>query len=168
MARHQISPEDKRGIGAFNSGEEAKKFQGLFIGINIFIWVVGIMTIIAGVVGISNIMLIVVKERTKEIGLRKALGATPASIISLILTESVFITSIAGYLGLSTGVGIMTLVSNSMKESGGSNTFFSNPQIDFNTAIVATIILILSGALAGLIPAIKAAHINPIEALRAE
>lgn len=166
--RHNISPEDKSAIGAWNSGKETKKIDGLFLGINTFIWGVSIMTIIAGIVGISNIMLIVVKERTKEIGIRKALGATPASIISLILTESIFITSLAGYTGLCAGVGVIGLIRSSMENGGVKNQYFDNPQVDFQVAITATCILIISGALAGLFPAIKASHINPIEALRAE
>lgn len=165
-ARHNVSPDDKSAIGSWNSGKETKKINGLFIGINSFIWGVSIMTIIAGIVGISNIMLIIVKERTREIGIRKALGATPASIISLIITESIFITSIAGYLGLSAGVGGVALIRNLLGDA--KNQFFSNPQVDFKVAIVATIILVLSGAIAGLFPAIKASHINPIEALRAD
>jgi putative ABC transport system permease protein len=167
-ARHDVAPEDKSAIGSWNSGKETKKFTGLFAGINTFIWGVSIMTIIAGIVGISNIMLIIVKERTKEIGIRKALGASPGSIVSLILTESIFITSIAGYLGLSAGVGAIGLIRHIMETSGEQNPYFSNPHVDFRTAVLATCILIISGALAGLFPAMKAAHINPIEALRAE
>ena len=161
-ARHNVAPGDKSAVGAWNSGKETKKFTALFTGINTFIWGVGVMTIIAGIVGISNIMLIIVKERTKEIGIRKALGATPASIVSLILTESIFITSIAGYLGLSAGVGAITLIRNMMENGGSENPYFKNPQVDFNTAVVATLILIISGAIAGLFPAVKSANINPI------
>ena len=166
--RHTVALGDKTAIGSWNSGKETKKFVGLFAGIKTFIWVVGTMTIIAGIVGISNIMLIVVKERTKEIGIRKALGATPGSIISLILTESVFITSIAGYLGLCAGVGLINLVGNLLEKAGAQNSYFSHPEINMETAVIATFILIVAGALAGLFPAIKAANINPIEALRTE
>lgn len=166
--RHHVAPEDQSAIGSWNSGKETKKIHGLFTGINTFIWGVSIMTIIAGIVGISNIMLIIVKERTREIGVRKALGATPASIISLILTESVFITSIAGYLGLSAGVGAVGLIRSMLESAGSKNQYFDNPHVDFKIAITATCILVLSGAIAGLFPAIKASHINPIEALRAE
>ena len=167
-AKHLVSPKDKNAIGGWNSGKETKKISGLFIGINIFIWVVGIMTIIAGIVGVSNIMLIIVKERTKEIGVRKALGATPWSIISLVIQESIFITSVAGYVGLLAGVLLVEFAKSMMKGADTKNSYFSNPDIDIKVAIIATIVLVVSGALAGLIPAIKAARINPIEALRAD
>ena len=167
-AKHIISPKDKNAVGGFNSGKETQKINGLFFGVNIFIWGVGIMTIIAGIVGVSNIMLIIVKERTKEIGIRKALGATPFSIISLIIQESIFITALAGYFGLLAGVLLVEFFKDMMKDMDTKNSYFSNPDIDFDVAIISTIILVISGALAGLIPAIKAANINPIEALRAE
>ena len=167
-ARRNVSPEDKNAIGAWNSGKETKKINGLFTGINIFIWVVGSMTIIAGIVGVSNIMLIVVKERTREIGIRKALGATPMSIISLIVQESIVVTAIAGYVGLLLGVGILEGVNSLLIASEVKNEFFKNPEIDINVALIAMLILIVSGGIAGLIPAIKAARINPIEALRAD
>jgi putative ABC transport system permease protein len=166
--RRKISPEDKNAVGAWNSGEESKKINGLFAGINIFIWVVGSMTIIAGIVGVSNIMLIVVKERTREIGIRKALGATPLSIISLIVQEAIVVTSVAGYVGLLLGVGILGAVNSFMESSEAKNQYFKNPEIDIKVALIAMFILIVSGAIAGLIPAVKAARINPIEALRAE
>ncbi len=166
--RHKVNPEDKSAIGSFNTGKEVAKFQALFNGISFFIWVVGLGTIIAGIVGVSNIMLIIVKERTKEIGVRKALGAKPSSIVSMIIQESVVITGVAGYLGLVAGIFLLEGVRSIMSKSDKPNPFFSNPEIDVNTAVVATIVLVLAGALAGLIPAQKAARIKPIEALRDE
>jgi putative ABC transport system permease protein len=166
--KHIVSPKDKNAVGGWNSGKETQKINGLFFGVNIFIWGVGIMTIIAGIVGVSNIMLIIVKERTKEIGIRKALGATPMSIISLIIQESIFITAFAGYFGLLAGVLLVEWFKTLMAGAETKNSYFANPDIDFNVAIAATIILVVSGGLAGVIPAIKAANINPIEALRAE
>jgi len=162
--RHKISPEDRRGIGSNNLEEEFGEVQGLFLGINFLILFVGICTIIAGVIGVSNIMLIVVKERTKEIGLRKAMGATPWSIISLIVQESIFITSLAGYFGLLLGVGII----GAINASGVKGDFFATPQIDIQVAGWATLFLIIAGGFAGLFPAITAARISPVEALRAE
>jgi putative ABC transport system permease protein len=167
-ARHHVSPEDKNAIGSINTGKEAEKVSGLFWGINAFIWGVSIMTIIAGVVGVSNIMLIIVKERTKEIGIRKALGATPGSIVSQILTESIVITSLSGYLGLLAGVAITEWANSMLLSSPQKNSYFSNPQVDLNVALLATLLMVVAGAIAGLIPAIKASRISPIEALRAE
>ena len=161
---HHFDPNDKRAVWINNDLEEYKKIMSLFAGINIFIWIVGIGTIIAGVVGVSNIMMIVVKERTKEIGIRKALGATPFSIITLVLLESIVITSLAGYIGLAAGVGLLELVSQNMPPSD----FFRNPEADINVALMATGILIIAGAIAGFIPARKASSVQPVEALRSE
>jgi putative ABC transport system permease protein len=163
--KHKFDPTDLRAVGIWNNVEEFKRFLDLFDGIRLFIWIIGIGTIIAGIVGVSNIMMIVVKERTQEIGVRKAMGATPWSIISLVLQESILITGFAGYIGLVLGVGLLELVSPVFNEM---DTFFKNPQVDFRIAISATLVLILSGAIAGFVPARKAASIKPVEALRDE
>ncbi len=136
--------------------------MNLLSGIKLFGWIIGIMTLIAGIVGVSNIMIIVVKERTREIGIRKAIGASPQSIVGLILQESVLITSIAGFTGLLSASGILYLV-NSV---GIDSDFFKQPQVDLKIALSATFLIIIAGAIAGLVPAIKAAKIHPIEALR--
>jgi putative ABC transport system permease protein len=161
---HKFNPDDRRAVRINNDLEEYEKVMRLFSGINIFIWIVGIGTIIAGVVGVSNIMMIVVKERTKEIGIRKALGATPFSIISLILLESVVITSLAGYVGLIGGIGLLELINEFFPPSD----FFRNPQANINIALMAMGLLILAGVIAGFIPAKKAASVKPVEALRTE
>jgi len=161
--RHNFDKNDQRAIYINNNVEEYKKFMNLFAGIRIFVWIIGIGTIIAGIVGVSNIMLIVVKERTKEIGIRKAIGATPQSIIGLILLESIAITAFAGYVGLVLGVGLLELISPHVQSD-----FFLNPEADFRIAVSATILLIISGTLAGFVPARKAAAIKPIDALRDE
>ena len=163
--RHKIAPEDQFAIGHWNVEKQFIKMQGLFSGINILVWVVGIGTLFAGVIGVSNIMLIVVKERTREIGIRRALGAPPASIVAQIILESVFLTSFAGYLGLVAGVGLLELVSSALGDSGG---MFRYPEVDFGVAVKALIILVVAGAFAGLIPAKRAVSVNTVEALRAE
>lgn len=166
--RHKFSENDDMALGIENTEAEFKKVTGLFNGIRIFVWVVGIGTLIAGIVGVSNIMLIIVKERTREIGVRKALGATPFSIVSLILQESVVITALSGYMGLLAGTGLLALLEYMMVSSGADLPFFANPEVDPGVAISATVVLVVSGALAGLVPALKAARIKPIEALRAD
>lgn len=166
--RHQVSPEDRRAIRSFNMAEPAKMVNGLFIAINGFIWFVGLGTLMAGIVGVSNIMIITVKERTREIGIRKALGATPTGIVSTLLMESILVTAIAGYAGLALGVGLLELISFALRSAGANLPFFQSPEVDFKVAITAIILLVVTGALAGLMPALKAARIMPIEAMRAD
>jgi putative ABC transport system permease protein len=165
MAReHKFHPNDQGALYIRNRLESYQSFRKVFAAINLFVWIVGIGTIIAGIVGVSNIMIIIVKERTLEIGIRKAIGATPGSIIGLVLLESVIITTFAGYIGLVMGVGLLGLISNVLPASD----MFMNPQVDFNIALSATALLIIAGTLAGLFPARKAAKIKPIVALRDE
>lgn len=159
-ARQQFDPSDERALFIWNVAEQYQEFLSLFFAINVFVWFVGIGSIIAGVIGVSNIMLIVVKDRTKEIGIRKAIGATPYAIVSMILQEAIFITAIAGYFGLLAGVGLISLASSMETE------FFRNPTVNMGVAVTATIVLILAGALAGLMPALQAAKINPVEAMK--
>ena len=166
--RHSISPVDDRAIGSANVEEEFKKMTNLFSGINALIWIVGIGTLLAGVVGVSNIMMIIVKERTKEIGIQRALGASPASVVSQIITESVFLTAIAGYFGLVIGVAIIEGVNYLLISTNAATGMFSNPSVDFAVDIKALIVLVISGAVAGLIPANRAVSIKPIDALRSE
>lgn len=166
--RKKVSPDDRGVFGSFNLQNEYDKVQGLFVGIKVFSWVVAIGTIFAGAVGVGNIMLIVVKERTREIGLRKALGATPASIVGMILQESLFITAVAGYSGLVIGALLLEGVARMLEASGGNTGFFSHPEVDFKTAIVALLVLVVAGVLASLMPAAKAAAVHPISALQDE
>ena len=166
--RHDVSPDDHRGIGSFNMAEPAKRINGLFTGINVFIWFVGLGTLMAGIVGISNIMIITVKERTREIGIRKALGATPFTIVSTLLLESTLVTAVAGYLGLVFGVGLLELVAFALRKAGAQLPYFMNPEVNFQVAMTAIALLVGVGVLAGLMPALRAAKITPIEAMRAE
>jgi len=147
-------------------GQEYGKITGLFNGIDLLVWVVGTGTLIAGVIGVSNIMLIVVKERTKEIGIKRALGATPILIVGQIILESVFLTTLAGYFGLLSGIGLLELIGAAIGDSDGG--MFKNPEVDLPVAMIALTVLIVSGALAGLIPARRAVQIKPIDALRAD
>lgn len=166
--RHNIHPDDKEAFGHFNLEENYKQMKGLFTGISGLIWIVGIGTLLAGVIGISNIMLVIVKERTKEIGIQRAIGATPMNVMSQIVIESVFLTSVAGYFGLAVGVGLVELINYGLVKFNVDNDMFKRPEVDFNIAITALMILILSGALAGIIPARRAVRIKPIDALRDE
>jgi putative ABC transport system permease protein len=165
-SRHDISPADEAAIRVRNVYEAFERIIGLIRNINIFVAVVGVSTILAGIVGVSNIMLIVVKERTKEIGIRKAIGATPGSIISLVLQESIFITLVAGYIGLLFGVGVIELTDYALSLADGDVGLFRNPEISFQTALFATGLLVFSGALAGFFPARSAAKVKPVVALR--
>lgn len=164
--RHKIAPDDMRAIGHWNMAEQFNKLSGLFLGIEMLVWFVGIGTLMAGIIGVSNIMLIVVKERTREIGVRRAIGATPSSIVSQLMMESVTLTAIAGYAGLVAGVGLLELVNTYLP--AGEGNMFLHPGVDLAVALKALGILIFSGALAGLIPAQRALEISPVEALRAE
>ena len=165
---HKVSPEDRGVLDSFNLQDEFDKVRGLFLGIKVFSWVVAIGTIFAGAVGVGNIMLIVVKERTREIGLRKALGATPASIIGMIMQESILITAVAGYSGLVVGALVIEGVAQMLEAAGGSAGFFGAPEVEFKTAITALAVLVAAGVLASLMPAAKAAAVNPIVALQDE
>jgi putative ABC transport system permease protein len=166
--RKKVSPADKGVFGSFNMQDQYDKVQSLFVGMKFFSWVVAIGTIFAGAMGVGNIMLIVVKERSREIGLRKALGATPASIVAMIMQESLFITIIAGYCGLVVGALTLEGVAKMLEASGGNSGFFSRPEVDFGTAIAALGVLVAAGVLASLLPAAKAAMVNPIVALQDE
>lgn len=166
--RKKMSPDDRGVFGSFNLQTEYDKIQGLFTGIRWFSWIVAIGTILAGAIGVGNIMLIVVKERVREIGLRKALGATPGSIVAMIMQESVFITAVAGYAGLVVGTLLLEGVASMMAAGGGKAGFFGTPEVDFKTALIALVVLIIAGVLASLMPAAKAAGVNPIIALQDE
>ncbi len=162
--KHNFDPEDQRAMWSWNALEEYQQMNALFKGINLFVLIIGIFTIIAGIVGVSNIMLIVVKERTKEIGVRKALGARPGSIIWMIIQESILITSVAGYIGLALGVLLLEGITKAMP----ATQYFRNPGINFTVAILATLMIVLAGIIAGYIPARKAANIQPVVALHDE
>jgi len=161
--QHTVAPDDDRAIRVNNTLENAKRFYTLMDMIKYFFWGVGICTIIAGVVGVSNIMLIIVKERTKEIGVRKALGAEPLSIIGMILHESIFVTAIAGFFGLIFSLALLEFVGPMIETQ-----YIYNPTVNFQVAITTVFILIIAGALAGFFPAWRAARIKPIVALRDE
>lgn len=160
---HTVAPDDMSAINVYNSMEDAKRFFTLTSNIAFFFWFVGICTIIAGVVGVSNIMLIIVKDRTREIGIRKALGAKPWSIVGMILQESVFVTAVSGFAGLIFSMALLEIVGPNVEVD-----YVVNPSVDFNIAMTMVIVLIVAGAIAGFFPAWRAANIQPIEALRDE
>jgi len=163
--RHAFSTEDPRAVNVGNNNEEFAKFKSLMAAIRLFVWIVGVGTILAGVVGVSNIMMITVRERTREIGVRKALGATPWSVVSLVLQESILITSVAGYFGLVLGIAVLEVAAKNLPP--GSD-FFRNPEVNFTVAVEATLLLIVAGLAAGFVPARRAAAVRPVEALRNE
>jgi putative ABC transport system permease protein len=164
--RHHVNPSDEQAIGSFDAADQFDKVQSLFQGIRSFVWFVGTLTLLAGVLGVSNILLIIVKERTREIGVRKALGATPGSIVSLVVQEAIVLTMLAGYTGLIAGVAVLEGVSRYLDTL--QNAPISRPEIDLNAALLAGGVLIVAGAIAGIVPARHAASVPPVEALRAE
>lgn len=166
--RHKVAPNDLKAFGSANVEEEYKRVQGLFWIIGAFSWFVSFGAILAGVIGVGNIMLIIVRERTKEIGVRKALGATPWSVISMIVQESLLITGLAGYAGLVAGTSLIAFINYLLVEFEAESRFFANPEVDLTVAISAVILLMITGVIAGLIPASKAASINPVVALKDE
>ena len=167
-SRHSIAPTDDRAVGNFDLYQEYNKINGLFTALNFVAYFVGILILISGVIGISNIMLIVVKERTKEIGVRRALGATPGSIRSQILLESIFLTIVSGMAGIILATGVLALVNYELDQMDTSDMMFLNPSVNIGVVFIALMILIVSGLLAGLIPAQNAIKVRPVEALRTE
>lgn len=166
---HSVHPKDERAVGNYDMYEQFGKVQSLFDILNIIAYFVGSLVLISGVIGISNIMLIVVKERTKEIGIRRALGATPAAIRGQILSESIFLTIISGMFGVAVATGVVALLNMFLDSMpAGNNTMFANPSVDLRVVFVALLILVGSGLLAGFIPAQTAINVKPIDALRTE
>ena len=167
-AKHSIAPVDDAALNSFNIQEMFLMFKYLYLGIQILTWIVGMGTLLAGVVGISNIMLVSIRERTNEIGIRRALGAKPKVILRQIMNESLFLTFIAGYAGFLLGVLLLTGLEKISQMNDDGTSMFVNPQISFGMGITALIILVISGLIAGLIPAKSAMQIKAIDALRDE
>lgn len=176
--RHQFDPTDKNAIGMWSMGSEFRMWNTMMNAITLFIWIIGIGTLMAGIVGVSNIMLITVKERTKEFGIRKALGAKPASILGLVITESILVTAIFGYVGMIGGIGLTEVINSAMQtaqaaQQAGENmgedlSIFRNPTVDLGIALSANLLIIVAGVLAGYFPARKAISVTAIEAMRTE
>ncbi|HEY9184145.1 MAG TPA: ABC transporter permease [Salegentibacter sp.] len=167
-SRHSIHPEDDRAVGNFDLYEEFNKVNGLFVALKAVAYFVGILVLLSGIIGISNIMLIVVKERTNEIGVRRALGATPWAIRGQILLESIFLTIISGMVGIIFATGIIAAINYALSGMDTSEMMFANPSVDLGVVLTALLILVCSGLLAGLIPAQNAIKIKPVDALRTE
>lgn len=167
---HTFDPEDTSSISIWNTAETADQANSIFFAINVFVWIIGIASLMAGIVGVGNIMLVTVKERTKEIGIRKALGAKPWSILKMIMIESVIITTVAGYIGIVLGVGVVELINLAMSgaESSGASHVFRDPSVDLGVVFQATMVLVIAGAIAGFIPSVRATKVSPIEAMRAD
>lgn len=169
-SQNEIAPTDPQAVGIANLAAQFATFDLLFTGIDILVWLVGMGTLLAGIIGVSNIMMVTVKERTKEIGVRRALGAKPFNIISQVMSESLVLTAMAGLLGLSLGVFLLDVVNRLIPTPNSSEeiTFFLNPEVHIQTAVVATVVLLISGLIAGLIPAWRAMQIKAIDAIREE
>ena len=174
---YRFDPTDTNALGMWNMANEFRMLNNMMNAITLFLWVVGIGTLTAGIVGVSNIMLITVKERTREFGIRKAIGAKPASILGLIITESILVTAIFGYLGMVAGIGLTEAVSAAMDTANAAQatsgqeanmTVFRDPTVNLSIALSATALIIFAGVLAGYFPARKAVQISAIEAMRAE
>ncbi|AWI25408.1 ABC transporter permease [Flavobacterium pallidum] len=166
--RHDVDPDDERAIGNFDLYEEFSKINGLFVILKFIAYFVGVLVLLSGVIGISNIMLIVVKERTKEIGIRRAIGASPGTIRSQILTESIFLTILAGMLGIAAAAGVLAIINAILDNMDSEGMMFANPSVDLGVVFSALMILVFSGLLAGFIPAQIAIKVKPVDALRAE
>ena len=166
-AAHKVHPDDERAIGHFDLAEQFSKVTGLFSILTFVGYFVGALVLMSGVIGISNIMLIVVKERTKEIGIRRALGATPREIRGQVLQESLVLTIISGMVGISFAAGVIWLL-NTLLDSIGEVENFANPSVSVGVLFVAMTILVVSGLLAGLIPANRATQMKPVDALRTD
>lgn len=167
-----FDPNDTQALWINNSHQNYLQTMSIFNGISLFVLIIGIFTLIAGIVGVSNIMLVTVKERTREIGIRKAIGAPPAHILFSIIIESILITAVFGYLGMMTGIGVTELVNVILEQSAASNpsgmSVFKNPTVNLNYVYLSTLIMIIAGIIAGYMPARKAVRIKPIEAMRDE
>lgn len=169
--RHRIAPTDNRAIGDWDAESEFLQIERLFIGIRAFVWTVGLATLLAGVLGVSNIMLIAIRERRREFGIRKSIGATPGAVLKMILAETATLVGVSGFLGLLAGLFALylaDLATRPITQSPDANVYFDTPTIDLRIAIAALIALAVASLLATLIPARHAMNIDPIEALRAE
>ena len=167
-ALHGFDPLDRSALYVSNAFEESLRIQKIFGFVNIFLIIVGLASMMAGIVGVGNIMVITVKERTREIGIRKAIGASPLSVLKMVIFESVFVTTSAGYAGIVLGVGVMELVGSLLTGQAGGETMFLNPTVSMGAVIGATLLLVACGVGAGLFSALKAVKVKPIEAMRAE
>ncbi|MRT94454.1 ABC transporter permease [Ancylomarina sp. 16SWW S1-10-2] len=164
--RHKIHPDDKEAFGHFNIAKLFNKIFGLFNSIGFLFWVIGFGVLMTGIIGVSNIMLVVVKERTREIGVKRAIGAKPSAIISQIVTEAVFLTTFSGFWGLVLGVLIVEGIGKATV--GSENPVILNPYVDIKVAFISLAVLVVFGCIAGLLPAQKAIRIKPVDALRYE
>ncbi|MEM9290564.1 MAG: ABC transporter permease [Acidobacteriota bacterium] len=166
--RHRVDPEDLRAFGSYNLEEDFLKIVAVIQGVQMLVWIVGLGTLAAGIIGVSNILSIVVKERTQELGIRRAMGATPLRVVGQVLQESLILTAIAGCLGLMAGVISIELLGFALESAEEAPEMFRHPGVSLSNALLALGVLVASGALAGVIPAQQAVSLRPVDALRAE
>lgn len=168
--QNDISPTDRQAVAVVSLADQFETFNNLFLGIDVLIWLVGLGTLLAGVIGVSNIMMVTVKERTREIGVRRAIGAKPWDIISQIMSESLVLTALAGLLGLSAGVFLLDCMDKILiaQDASGDEALLLHPGVSIQVACAATAVLLFCGLLAGLIPAWRAMQIKAIDAIREE
>jgi putative ABC transport system permease protein len=164
-ARHDVAPDDEMAIGSWNTEEEFGKMRRIFTAIRGITWFVGVCTLLSGIVGVSNILLITVRERTAEIGMRRAVGATPRAIMSGIVQEATVLTAVSGYVGVVAGVVVLEIVGFVV---GDEQAMLARPQVDFGVVVLATLVLMLAGIVAGFLPARRAVQVRTVDALRTE
>jgi putative ABC transport system permease protein len=166
--RKNIHPNDKRAMGHWSMASEFEEIETLFLSFRLISFIFGGLALLAGAIGIMNIMLITVRERTQELGIRRAMGATPFTVMSQIMAETIFLTTISGLAGVSLGVASLEGVNKFMQSSGGAGGSFRNPEVSLNIVLIALGVMLVMGLIAGILPALRAVAIRPVEAIRSE
>ncbi len=166
--RKSVHPDDKRAMGSWSMASEFEEVESLFAAFRLISFIFGGLALLAGAIGIMNIMLITVRERTKELGIRRAMGATPITVMRQIMSETIFLTTLSGLVGVSLGVASLEGVNHLLESLGGAGGSFRNPEISLYTVLIALGVMLVMGVIAGILPAIRAVAIRPVEAIRTE